>query len=338
MTTPSHQRGLLLLMLIWGQAQALEPDQIYEQASPAVVIVRGLDAEERPLSVASGIVTASGKVVTNCSTLARAKRIQVMQGKLSFEARLEFPDVERDLCQLEVKNLIAPPVAVGSAQGLRVGQRVYAIAAAGADVSITDGVISSFRDAGEGSRMMEITARLSKGSGAGGLFDANGRMVGVIASQLRATQNHAVPVEWIREVPERGKVALARRQSASQVAPQGAAAFPRQLVGEELVAHLRNAGNVELQSPSDILSLAFRMGNRFEMRVWNRNRPGGESVPGTYEVRTDQNLVCLNANWHFPRADTSYWPPDCYRVSQTGEKTYSMTSPKTDYTINYAVR
>jgi hypothetical protein len=204
-------------------AEALEPDQIYALASPSIVSVRALDPQERPIATASGIVVAPERVVTNCSTLARAKLVQVRYTNIILEARLESPDVERDLCVLEVKNLSSRPVATGSARNLRIGQRIYAIAAGGPDVSITDGVISSFRDSPENPRSMEITARLSKTSGGGGVFDSEGKLIGVITSQLRSAQNYASPVDWLGEIAERGKATLSRSREAAGAATGAAA-------------------------------------------------------------------------------------------------------------------
>jgi hypothetical protein len=111
------------------------------------------------------------------------------------------------------------------------------------------------------------------------------------------------------------------------------------LAGEELFAHMNIARNIEVEQPNDLLSLAFRPGNRIDMVVRNRHSPSGEPLtPGTFSVKTDQNLVCLNPGWGNSFNMTTTWLPDCFRVSQTGEKTYAMTSPTTGYTIRYSVR
>ena len=55
--------------------------------------------------------------------LARARQVSLRQGHTIFEARLEYPDVERDLCQLDVPGMTAAVAPLGSARGLRIGQR-----------------------------------------------------------------------------------------------------------------------------------------------------------------------------------------------------------------------
>ena len=40
------------------------------------------------------------QVVTNCHVLARASAVTVSRGNVTYGAALEYPDPERDLCQL----------------------------------------------------------------------------------------------------------------------------------------------------------------------------------------------------------------------------------------------
>lgn len=212
-----------------GRGLALEPDKLFEKVAPSVLAVRTLDAQERPLAAGSGVVIARGKVVTNCQLLARASRIQVGQDNVSYGAELEFPDVARDLCQLNVRNLPAPPVETGSYRNLRVGQRVYAIGSPrGAELSMSEGIVSSLREADADAPRIETTAAVSRGTSGGGLFDSDGRLVGITTAYFREAQagNFAIPADWLREVPERGQAALARRAEQAQAAAGAPATAP----------------------------------------------------------------------------------------------------------------
>jgi hypothetical protein len=220
---------------------------------------------------------------------------------------------------------------------MRIGQRAFAIGnPIGLELTLSDGLISGFRKM-EGSDVPRIqtSAPASPGSSGGGLFDQDGNLIGITTMIGRDAQNITIahPVEWVREVPERGKLALARRQGPTKGAPEGATAYPRQLRGEELVVHFENSRSIEVKSPRSLESLAFLPGNRFDILLTSRRR-AGELVRGTYAVNTDQGLVCMTPEqWA-----QNLWPPDCFRVSQTSEKSYSLRSPKTNYTIRYEVR
>jgi len=208
---------------------ALEPDKLFEKVSPSVLVVRTLDAQERPLAAGSGVVIARGKVVTNCQLLARASRIQVRQDDVNYGAELEYPDVARDLCQLNVRNLPAPPIEIGSYRALRVGQPVYAVGSPrGTELSMSEGIVSSLREADADAPRIETTAAVSRGTSGGGLFDADGRLVGITTAHFREAQagSFAIPADWLREVPERGQAALARRAEQARAAAAATTAGP----------------------------------------------------------------------------------------------------------------
>ncbi|HLB15492.1 MAG TPA: serine protease [Burkholderiales bacterium] len=220
--------GLVLAALLATPAQALEPDKLFEKLSPSVFVVLAQDARGGPLSQGSGVVVASERIITSCHVLAKAERLRVERGNVSYGATLEFPDTERDLCQLHVKELRAPPVAIVGSGGLRIGQRVYAIGApVGLELTMSDGLISSLRGPDGKAPLIQTTAPMSSGSSGGGLFDAEGNLVGIATFGLVATAiqniNFAVPAEWVREVPARARAALAQREQLAAAKAAAAA-------------------------------------------------------------------------------------------------------------------
>ena len=210
-----------------ASAQALSPDRLFAYAAPGVWLVRALDSQDKPLSAGSGVVVAPGKVVTSCQLLARSQKIEVRQGNYVFKANLEFPDVERDLCQLQISGLAAAALTRGSARSLRVGHRIYVIGhLRGSDQSLSDGLVSSLRDAETGAPQILTSIPASRGLLGGGLFDEEGRLGGVVTASPRDAQNVllAAPVEWIDDLPARAKIALAARRTAPASGPTAGAA------------------------------------------------------------------------------------------------------------------
>ncbi len=198
-----------VLALLTPLAAANTPEQIFVQVSPSVVVVDIFDAKGKFIGQGSGAVIGAGQVITNCHVAQKSKNLQVRQSGKTFKATLQYADPNRDLCQLSVPDLQAPPVALGTAKKLRVGQRVYAIGAPqGLELTLSEGLISSLRPY-EGSQYIQTSAAISPGSSGGGLFDDQGRLIGITTFQFIEGQNlnFALPVDWIGELPKRAQAA-----------------------------------------------------------------------------------------------------------------------------------
>jgi hypothetical protein len=131
-----------------------------------------------------------------------------------------------------------------------------------------------------------------------------------------------------------------RDSSGSAAAPAGA--YPRQLTGEELVAHFKRTGKVEVTAPNALMSLTFQPGNKFAIVYWTRHNPSGIRQDGTYSVRPEAAQVCFNLaesamgdSFYAPKSE---WMSDCFHMSQTNEKSYSLKTVKGDYSFSYALR
>jgi serine protease Do len=219
----------VVLAVLAAPAAALTPEELFEQRSPSIFVVYVYDKQGKKLGNGTGVVVGREQMITNCHVLAKAASITVSRGNISFGATLEWPDPERDLCQLKVKELSAPPVPLGSTRTVKVGQRVFAIGAPrGLELTLSDGIVSSLRDGDDGKApVIQTTAPSSPGSSGGGLFDASGHLVGITTSGYLGLQlNFSLPVEWVREVPERGRQVLAKRKEAAEARAAAAKAGP----------------------------------------------------------------------------------------------------------------
>ena len=209
-------------------ALALPPDQVFERAGPAIWSVRALDADEKTLATGSAVVVGPARLVTSCQVLARARKLEVRRGNSIYEARLEFPDVERDLCQLSAEGLNAPAVTRSSARRLRPGQRVYVIGfTRPTEQSIVDGLVSALRDEGTANERVQTSVPAARGLLGGGLFDEEARLVGIVTASAKDAQNLtlALPSDWLAELAGRGAAALAKRTEVARA--EAAASAPR---------------------------------------------------------------------------------------------------------------
>jgi len=217
LTSTTLLRGgcALALAATAGAAMALPPDRVYAKVAPSVWRVFVADANGKVFGLGSAVVVGKETLLTNCHVVAQAKRIAVNHDNVNIEARLQYADPAHDMCQLTARNLAAPVVELGNSDALAVGQRVYALGnPKGLELTLSDGLISALRkDKQSNLALIQTTAPISPGSSGGGLFDEDGRLIGLTTLQLAEAQNlnFAVPINWLRELPARS--AAAQRES-----------------------------------------------------------------------------------------------------------------------------
>jgi TolB protein len=210
------------LLIGLKSALALEAEELFAKVSPSIVVVVGADFSNPDESVlGGGVVIAPGEIVTNCHVIENADEILLKRGEASSTATFRFGDLERDLCQVSAseRGLFNTSISgVVSLSELRVGQKVYALAAPqGLELTLSDGLISSLRLVEDVGTFIQTTAPISQGSSGGGLFDENGFLIGITTFGIPSSQglNLAVPASYVFELPSRYADALGHRRGAS---------------------------------------------------------------------------------------------------------------------------
>ncbi len=339
---------LALCALPSGPLRALEPDKLFEKVSSSVWTVRALDVQEKPIASGSAVVVGSGRLITACSVLRQGRSIQVRQDNVIYVATLEFPDAERDLCQLSVRNFTAPAVTIAPAGSLKVGQRVFAIGSPrGLELAMSDGILASLRAGAEGAPLIQTTAALSPGSSGGGLFDTEGRLIGITTLQRRDGQNLSVamPAEWISEVPARGQAALDKRSEAQALAaaappPAPVTEYPREITDDAFAKFFQTNRSLNGVSaggrPLRFLLYGTYVDGYTEPGSMTSSAIGGitASVRGTLRMPAGGNQICFGFN----TSQNSFWlgQTGCYRLIQTAPTQYRLQPVKdgTDYTFS----
>ena len=199
-------------------ASGKSAQEVFADVSGGVVVVLALDAGGEQIAQGSGVVVGGNEVATNCHVVTGAADIAVRQaadarGRETWrmEARLVARDEARDLCILSVAELAdppaAPPVRLGSARALSVGEEVYAVGAPqGLTLSLSRGIVSQLRgDHGKRTApIVQTDAAVSPGSSGGGLFNGEGELVGITtfkhADAASEGLSFATPAEWVREL------------------------------------------------------------------------------------------------------------------------------------------
>jgi hypothetical protein len=211
----------LLGLFVSSTVIAMDANGVFEKASPSIYVVVSKDTTGRVIAQGSAVAIGRNIVVTNCHVIKEAKSIVLLQGDKQSNAKRRNTDVERDLCTLLVNQTASKPVTVSASTQLERGQTVYAIGAPlGLELTISDGIVSGLRKA-TGGFIIQTTAAISPGSSGGGLFDDNGRLVGLTTYQMIKGQNlnFAVPAEWIQQIGPRESLEQtirARRKAYSE--------------------------------------------------------------------------------------------------------------------------
>jgi serine protease Do len=209
-------------------SESMSPEQLFAAASPSIVRVHAGDSRQ-----GSGVVIDSGVVITNCHVTQGASNVKVKAGAEMLPATVTLADEALDLCSLKVPRLDAPAVSLGTVEKLKTGQRVYAIGAPmGLELTLSEGIVSALREV-ENGKVIQTTAPVSPGSSGGGLFTADGQLVGIVTFQHRFGQNlnFALPADWIPDMRERkGGPAYANAGGAKAPAVASADATPAELI------------------------------------------------------------------------------------------------------------
>jgi S1-C subfamily serine protease len=211
----------------------LGPDEratmaVFERATKSVVFISNtaiqrdfwsFDILEVPQGSGSGFVwNTQGHIVTNFHVVYGASAIKVtLADRSEHQARVVGADPDHDLAvlQIQVPETMLEPLAIGSSQDLRVGQKVLAIGNPfGLDHTLTTGVVSALgrtiksmsNRTIEG--VVQTDAAINPGNSGGPLLDSAGRLIGVNTqivspSGAYAGIGFAVPVDTVnRIVPE----------------------------------------------------------------------------------------------------------------------------------------
>ena len=193
--------AVCFLALLPAAGHALTPTQVFEKVKDAVVVVKTLDAQGKVKAQGSGVLLAPGRIATNCHVVEGGASYEVGRGKELIFATLYAEDGSRDICLLDAKGIQGKPAQLGKAARLKVGDPVYAVGAPqGLELSLSDGIVAQLR--GGPAPLIQTTAAISQGSSGGGLFDGEGRLVGLTRGYREGGQslNFALPAEWIDEV------------------------------------------------------------------------------------------------------------------------------------------
>jgi S1-C subfamily serine protease len=150
----------------------------------------------------ASVITSDGYMLTSAHVVATAKLADAgFSDGTSVRVDVVGRDVLSDLAVLKARGPVPPPVTMGRAEDLRVGQLVVAVGnPLGLAGSVTAGIVSGLgrslptRNGRVVDEVIQTDAALNPGNSGGVLADSRGRMVGVNTAVAGVGLGLAVPV------------------------------------------------------------------------------------------------------------------------------------------------
>jgi hypothetical protein len=142
-------------------------------------------------------------IVTNLHVIRGDIRVSIRlsNGDIYDDVSVVDVDERKDLVLLKIKAINLTPTILGDSEQVKVGDKVVLIGSPkGLDWTVSDGIISSLRDSGEGYRLFQTSAAASPGSSGGGMFNEYGELVGIVSAKVKEGENlnFAIPVNYVR--------------------------------------------------------------------------------------------------------------------------------------------
>lgn len=158
------------------------------------------------------IISEDGYIITNHHVIEGANSVTVTlrDGNTSYTAAVIGSDSDNDIALLKVDAKGLTPATFGDSSKLAVGDYVVAIGNPLGELggTVTDGIISALaRDVtieDQNMTLLQTNAQISPGNSGGGLFNANGELIGIVNAKDSATEVEgiafAIPINNVLDI------------------------------------------------------------------------------------------------------------------------------------------
>lgn len=202
--------ALLSLSYALSAAAEIPKDELMVQINSHVVRVQVMLANGG-YGVGSGVVIAKDQIVTNCHVIANAAGISVSSQGEAYAVSVIKPDWKHDVCLIKAEGIKAPIAEMGSSNALKYEQPVYAVGFPGFSpvTDTTYGYVKGLFPMDD-SVIVRATSSFRMGDSGGGLFDEQGRLVGIttLKSPGRNAFYYNMSVEWAKALLDQPEQAI----------------------------------------------------------------------------------------------------------------------------------
>jgi S1-C subfamily serine protease len=157
--------------------------EVFEKAAGAVYVVK---ADRR---MGSAVAISDHELLTNCHVVGESTQVTIGRDKKEQNAVVVSMNATADRCVLRTDARLPNTVSVRPYDDIKVGERAITIGTPqGLELTVAEGIVSSKRTH-KGSRLVQTSAPISQGSSGGGLFDAQGQLLGITTFYFAGGQN-----------------------------------------------------------------------------------------------------------------------------------------------------
>lgn len=300
--------------LAGAQQPAPNLSELVKSTVDAVVLIVVSDENGKPKGEASGfIISKDGRIVTNHHVIAGAHSaiVKLNNGAFFPVEGIVADDPNHDLSVIKVSGKNLPTLPLANPDTISVGDHVLAIGSPlGLENSVTDGIVSAFRDDERGGSWIQTTAPASHGNSGGPLLLMDGKVAGVVTWKASEGENlnFAVPSRLIFPLLSESSVHPLGTTSATQ------AAAPAVPLGERVWSSMTTGRDYKVRAdgdyiyaewvlPTPLQSTAAFM--RLELKKSGEKWIGKARSYLPYEYkssyfdfwRTGQTIGTANVNW-----------------------------------------
>lgn len=242
-------RIAVVLLMLWSScvAHAAETSASPLPPEDTVFKVRAVDASGG-VRLGSAVLVAAGRLVTNAHVSRDAVRIEVASPERTWVVESQSCNRRRDVCLLQIPGLPGRAAALRPAADLSPGESVRAVGYPdGGPLVRSRGEVRALH-AYDMAPVIQTSAAFDAGASGGGLFDGEGRLVGVITFKSRRGGgfHFALPAEWVAAALAAGNDASPAGTTERAFWEEGTERMPRFLQAAALEARGHWAGLLDL--------------------------------------------------------------------------------------------
>lgn len=168
----------------------------------SIVMIKGYTTDGS-MAYGSGVVVGKNKVVTNCHIFRKTPEPYVSRGEDTYRITQIQADRYHDMCLVATDETPFEPAEIGSATTMKKGEEIIGMGHSSGNPNPVNanGVLKSIYPFNN-SYIIRSTARFTMGASGSGLFDGQGRLIGIntFKSPGRNAYFYALPIEWMAYV------------------------------------------------------------------------------------------------------------------------------------------
>ena len=162
----------------------------------------------------SGVIISQDGYILTCAHVvdgATSVKVQLQNGE-TYDASIVGSDATSDIAVIKIEATGLTPAVIGDSDALAVGETVVAVGNPLGTLSntVTDGIISALNREvtveDNDMTLLQTNASISPGNSGGGLFNANGELIGIVNAKSSYSEaegiGFAIPIDSAMEVAQ----------------------------------------------------------------------------------------------------------------------------------------